>query len=151
MQASAISPPLTKLKQELIGRHEERILLKDTANDDQRVCPHDVNHCVTAKLSQMVSADDRVVVAPPDIVYTRLEFNHVVNVGSTFNHPVHTAANAAEGKSSRGVSTGQPLKDLQHPIGVEAAVWKVDFGVDPKLQLPALLCCHGVDARGSQA
>src|ERR1700679_4192236 len=99
----------------------------------------------------MVSADDRVVVAAPHVVYTRLELNHVVDVRSIFNRPVHTTTNAAQRKSSLGVSAGQLLKHLQHPILVEAAVWKVDFDVSPKLELPALLRDRRVYARGSQA
>jgi hypothetical protein len=43
------------------------------------------------------------------------------------------------------------LKNLQHPIPIEAAIWKVDFGVGPKLELPALLRNRRVDACGSQA
>ena len=54
-------------------------------------------------------------------------------------------------KSSLSVSAGQPLKHLQHPILIEAAIWKVDFGVGPKLELPALQRDRRVDARGSQA
>src|ERR1700721_2476359 len=99
----------------------------------------------------MVSADDRVVVAAPHIVYTRLELNHVIDMRSIFNRPVHTTTNAAQRKTSLGVSAGQLLKDLQHPILIEAAIRKVDFGIGPKLELAAPLRDCRVDACGSQA
>src|ERR1700683_2281492 len=102
MGAAATNPPLAKFPQKLIRRHKERILVKDTADDDHRMSPHDVNHRVASKLPQMVSADDRVVVATPQVVYTRLELNHVVDVRSIFNRPVHTTANATQRKSSLG-------------------------------------------------
>src|ERR1700733_9049755 len=110
--------------------------------------PHDVNHRVASKLPQVVSADDRVVVTAPHVVYTRLELYHVVDMRSIFNRPVHTTTNATQWKSSLGVSTSQLFKHLQHPILIEAAIRKVDFGIDPKLQLPALLSWRRVDARG---
>jgi hypothetical protein len=69
---------------------------------------------------------------------------------SIFNRPVHTTTNAAQRKSSLGVSAGQLFKHLQHPILIEAAIWKVDFGVGPKLELPALLRDRRVDACGGQ-
>src|SRR5580698_2845040 len=99
----------------------------------------------------MVSTYDRVVVSKPHVVHTRLELNHVIDMRSIFNRPVHTATNAAQRKSSLCVSAGQLLKHLQHPILIEAAIWKVDFGVGPKLELPALLRDRRLDARSSQA
>ena len=112
---------------------------------------HDVNHRVTPKTTEMISTDDRVVVLEPHIVDTRLELNHVIDMRSIFNCPVHTATNAAQRKSSLVISAGQVLKHLQHPILIEAPIWKVDFGVGAKLELPALLRFRRVDACGSQA
>src|SRR5579871_6828923 len=149
--AAAGGPPLSKFQQKLLRRHEERILLQDTANDDERMRPHDVNHRVASKLSQMISADDRVVMTAPHVVDTRLKLNHVVDPGSIFHRPVHAATDATHRKSVLGVSTGQLLKDLQHPILIETAIRKVNLCVDPQLQLPTLLSCERVDARGGQA
>ena len=145
------SSPLAKFSQELIRRHKERILLKDATDDNHGMGSHDVNDRVTSKTTEMVSTDDRVVVTKPHVVYTRLELNHVIDMGSIFNRPVHTATNAAQGKSSLDVSAGQLLEHLQHPILIEAAIWKVNFGVDSKVQLPALLGRRQVDACRSQA
>ena len=97
-----------------------------------------------------ISADDRVVVVAPHIVYARLELNHVVDVRSIFNRPVHATTDAAQRKSSLGVSAGQLFKNLEHPILIEATIWKVDFGVGPKLELPALLSGPRIDASRSQ-
>ena len=43
------------------------------------------------------------------------------------------------------------LKHLQHPILIESAIGKIDFGVGPKLELPALLRGRWIDARASQS
>src|SRR5271163_564155 len=150
-RTTSTSSPLAKFSQELIWRYKERILLKDAADDDHGMSSHDVNHGVTTKTTEMVSTDDRVVVPKPHVVYARLELNHVIDMRSIFNRPVHTTTNAAQRKSPLVVSAGQLLKNLEHPILIEAAIWKVDFGVGPKLELPALLRYRRIDACGSQA
>jgi hypothetical protein len=124
--------------------------MKDAADDDHRMRPHDVNHRFSPKFRKMVRADDRVVVATPHIIYTRFELNDVVDVRSTFHRPVHAADNATERKSALGAAAGQLLEHLQHPILIETAVPKVRFGVGPKLELPALLGGRGVDPHRSQ-
>jgi hypothetical protein len=131
--------PLAKFSQELLRRHEERILLEDAPDDDHWMSSHDVNHRIAAKATEMVRTDDRVVMAKPHVINARLKLDDIVDTRSICNRPVHTTTNATQGKSSLGVSAGQLLKDLQHPILIEAAIWKVDFGVGAKLELPALL------------
>ena len=143
--------PLAKFLQELIRRYKERIVLKDAADDNHGVSSHDVNYRVTPKTAEMVSTDDRVVVTMPHVVYARLELNHVIYMRAIFNRPVHATTNAAQRKSALGVSAGQLLKYLQHPILIEAAIWKIDFGVGPELELPTLLRDRRVDPRRSQA
>ena len=69
---------------------------------------------------------------------------------STFSRPIHTADNAAEGKSSRGIAAGRLFEYFQHPILIEAAVPKVRFSVDAELQLPAPLGGGRVDSYRSQ-
>jgi hypothetical protein len=145
------SSPLAEFSQELIRRYKERILLQDAADDHHGMSSHDVNHCVTTEMAEMVGTDNGVVVPKPYVVYTGLELNHVIDMRSIFNRPVHTATNAAQRKSSLGVSAGQLLKYFEHPILIEAAIWKVDFGVGSKLELPALLRDRGIDACRSQA
>src|ERR1700683_974013 len=50
-------PPFPNFTQELFRRSKERILLKNTPDDDHRMRPHDVNHRVPSKFAEMVGAD----------------------------------------------------------------------------------------------
>jgi hypothetical protein len=43
-----------QLAQELIRRHEERVLLKDATNDDHRMGPHNIDHERRAKFGEIV-------------------------------------------------------------------------------------------------
>src|SRR6266404_6687969 len=70
------------LTKKLLRRHIEWILLKDAADDDDRMRPHDVDHRVTAESVQVVRANDCIVVTIPQIVDAGLEFNEPVDVGS---------------------------------------------------------------------
>jgi hypothetical protein len=143
--------PLAKFSQELLRRHEERILLEDAPDDDHWMSSHDVNHRIAAKATEMVRTDDRVVMAKPHVINARLKLDDIVDTRSICNRPVHTTTNATQGKSSLGVSAGQLLKHLQHSILIEAPIWKVDFSVGPQLKLPALLRDRRIDADASQA
>src|SRR5262249_39927800 len=140
-----------KFPQELIWRHKERIVLKNTTDNHHWMRPHDVNHRVAAKLAKMISADDCVVVTEPHFVYTRLELNHVVDMRLILRGPIHAATNSTQRKSSSCVPAGQLFKHSQHSILVKPAVWKVDFGVSAQLQLPALLRRRRIDAGRCQA
>ena len=75
--------PFTNFTQELFRGHEERILLKNAADDDHRMRPHDVNHGIASKFRQMVGADDRIVVAAPHLIHPRFELDEIVNVRSS--------------------------------------------------------------------
>lgn len=66
--------------QELLRRYEERIVLESAADDDQRVCAHDVDHRVSAEFRKGVGADDRILVATPNIIYPRFKLNQIVDV-----------------------------------------------------------------------
>ena len=126
-------------------------MLKNPADDDHGVGTHDVNDRVAPEAPEMISTDDCVVVPKPDIVHSRLEFDHVIDMRPILNRPVHTATNATQRESSVGISAGELLKYLQHPILIEVAIRKVDFGIGAKLELPALLHVRRVNARASQA
>ena len=65
---------------ELFRWHIEWILLKDAANDDDWMRPHDVDHRVAAESAQVVGANHRIVVTIPQIVDARLEFDELVDV-----------------------------------------------------------------------
>jgi hypothetical protein len=106
MGAAAANPPVAKFPQEFIRPHKERVPLKDTADDDQRMGPHDIDYCIATELPQVISADDSVVVAKPYVVDTRLKLDHVVDMRSILNRPVHTATNTAPRKSPGRVTAG---------------------------------------------
>ncbi len=54
---------LAQLLHELVWRYIERILLKDTAYNNHRMCAHDVNHDLPAKLGEIVRSYHGVFVA----------------------------------------------------------------------------------------
>ena len=90
--------------QELPRRHEERIVLENAADYDQRMRAHDVNHNVSAEFRKAVGADDRIIVATPHIIDPRFKLDQIVDVRLTVRHPVHAADNATKGKSSLGIA-----------------------------------------------
>src|ERR1700722_20784705 len=90
--------PRAKLRQELLRRHVERILLQHAADDDHRMGAHHIYHGISAKFGEIVYADDRVVVATPHIVHARFKLNQVVDERSAFSRPIHLTDDAAEWK-----------------------------------------------------
>src|SRR5258707_9318372 len=132
------------LTKKLRRRHIEWILLKDAADDDGRMRPHDVDHGVTAEFTQVVRANHRIVVTSPQIVDARLEFNELVDVRATLSCPVHAADDATERKVVVLV-TGELLEYLQHPMLIEAAVEEVRVRVRPHLELAGLLSGGRID------
>ena len=137
--------------QELPRRHEERIVLENAADDDQRMRAHDVNHSVSSKFGKMVGADDCIIVATPHIVDLGFELDQVVDVRLTVRHPVHAADNATQGKSSLGIATCHLLERPQHAILIEPAILKVGFSAAPKFELAASLDSGRVNSYASQS
>src|SRR4051794_1285186 len=132
--------PSPNFAQELLGRYKEWVTLENAADDDHRVSSHDINHGVAAKFRKMVGTDDCIIVAAPDIIDARFELNDIIDVRSSFDHPVHAANDATERKSSVDVAARHLLECLQHPILIETAVLKIDFAAGLHLQLPTLPC-----------
>src|SRR6202140_2016725 len=143
-------PPLANFTQELFGRYKKRIVLKNAADDDHGMRPHDVNHRVSSKFREIVGADHGIVVAAPYIVHTRFELNQVVHVRPAVSGPFHVANDATERKSPLGIAAGQLLENLQHSVLIETTVAKIRFGVGPKLELPTLLGGDRIDPCCSQ-
>ena len=135
--------------QELPRRHEERIVLKNSADDDQRMRTHDVNHSVSAEFRKAVGADDRIMMATPHIIDPRFKLNQIVYVRLTVRHPVHAADNATQRKSSLGIAARHLLERLQHAILIEPAVLKVGFRAAPKFELAASLDSGRVNSYAS--
>src|SRR5208283_5470400 len=99
----------------------------------------------------MVGADDRVVVATPHVIHPRFELNEIVNVRSIFNRPVHAAANTTEREAPLSITARDLLECCQHPILIETAFPKIDFGVDANLELSALPGSCRVDSDCGQS
>jgi len=99
----------------------------------------------------MVGTNDGVFVATPNVIYARLELNDIVDMRSIFHRPVHTTANPTQRILPAAIAAGQLLEYRDHAIWIETSIRKVDFGVDAKLQLAALLRRRRVDSRASQA
>ena len=78
-----------QLPQELIWRNEERVLLKNTSNNDHRMSPYNVNNNVPAKLGESVRSYDRVFIARQNIVQPRLVFDQVIHTRPIFQGPFH--------------------------------------------------------------
>src|SRR5579864_3492910 len=144
-------PPLANFTQELFGRYKKRIVLKNAADDDHGMRPHDVNHRVSSKFREIVGADHGIVVAAPYIVHTRFELDEIVHMRSTLGRPFHVANDATERKSSLGIAARQLLENLQHPVLIEVTVTKICFGVGSKFELAAVLGGRRIDACRSQA
>src|SRR5882672_7590141 len=138
------------LTKELLRRYIEWILLKDAANDDDRMRPHDVDHRVTAESAQVVRANHRIIVTIPQLVDARLEFNELVDGRSTLC-PVHSTDDTTERKPGVRVTAGESLEYLEHPILIEAAVAKVRVRVRPKFELAGLLRGGRIDPDRRQA
>ncbi len=125
--------------------------MKHTSDDDHRMRPHDINHLVAAKLPEMVGANDRVFVTPPNLVHPRLELDDIIDMRLISNRPVHTTTNATQRICSPGAVAGQLLEHRDHAIWIENAIRKVSFGIAAKLELPGLLRNRCVDTHFGQS
>ncbi len=127
-----ITSPMQLLKK-LLRRHEERILLKNAADDDHRLGPHDIYHGVAAELSKIVDADNGVIVTAPDVVNPRLERDQIVNAGRMPAGPFHLTNDTAERVWPIDRAARDEFERLKHAILIESAVAEIGVGVDVKL------------------
>ena len=58
-------------------------------HEDAVVCTYDLS-----KFAEIVGTDNCVFVPTPNLIYPRLEFNHIIHMRSAFNSPIHTTTNA---------------------------------------------------------
>src|SRR5437016_6332928 len=80
-------PPLPDLEQQLIRRNEERILLKQSADNHEWVGPQGVHHHARAKFRQIVRADHRTVVLGNHVVDPRLVLDQVADARQVEERP----------------------------------------------------------------
>ena len=123
-------------------------MLKNSANDDHRVRPHDVDDRVASEFRQIVDANDRILAATLELIHARFELDEIVNVRSSICGPVHLTDDATKRKSRLLVAAGQLLKLLEHVVLIEPAISQVGLGADSKLQWPASLGSGRVDSSG---
>ena len=79
----------TQLPQKFVGRNEERVLLKDAADDDHGVGAHDIHNDLPAKLGEIVDSYDCVLIARQNVVQPRLVLHQIVNTWPIFERPLH--------------------------------------------------------------
>jgi hypothetical protein len=134
--------------QEFLGRHKERVLLEDPADDNHRVRAHDVDDCVTTKLCEVVNANHRVLVTRPYVIHAGFEFYEIVYVRS-IRRPVHLADDTAQAEIA--LRRSQLLEHVEHPVLIEPAIPKVCLGIGSHLELSGLLCGRWIDASQGQS
>ena len=87
--ALAGRPPLPDLEQQLVGRNEERVLLKQSADNHDWMRPHGVDHHARAKFCQIIRTDHRILVLGDHVVDPRLELDQVVDAWQVDERPFH--------------------------------------------------------------
>src|SRR6267154_2608612 len=105
-----------------VGRHKERVLMEDPADDNHRVRAHDVDDCVTTKLCEVVNTNHRVLVTRPHVVHAGFEFYEIVYMRS-IRRPVHLADDTAQAEIA--LRRSQLLEHVEHPVLIEPAIPKV--------------------------
>jgi hypothetical protein len=139
-----------QLLKKLLGRHKERTPLKNPADDDHGMGPHDIDDGVAAELGKIVDANDGGVVTAPDVIYSCLEFYQVVNVGRIPAGPFRLANDPAERVWGADRPAGDTPKCLKHTLRIEPAIAEVGFCVGAKFELATKLCSRGVNSGGRQ-
>jgi hypothetical protein len=141
---------LIQLLEKLLRRHKEGILLKNAADDDHGMCPHDIHHDVTTELGEIVDADDGVVVTAPDVIDPRFELDQIVNAIRMPASPFHLTNDPAAGVRAVGRAACEVLEHPKHAILIEPAIAEIGVGIDAKFELAAAPCFHGVDSGSGQ-
>ncbi len=139
-----------QLLKKLLRRHKEGVLLKNAADDDHGMSPHDIHHDVTAELGEVVDTDDGVVVTAPDVIDPRFELDQIVNAARMPAGPFHLTDDPAAGVRAACRAACEALEHPKHAILIEPAIAEIGVGVDAKFELAAAPCFHGVDSGSGQ-
>jgi hypothetical protein len=142
---------VSKVEQEVFGGDKEWILVQDPADDDKRMCPHDVDYGVATELLQTICADDRIAVTAPHFVHTGFEFNQMFQVSVAICCRVHSANDAAQWKPAARSARGQLFEHPQHPVLIETTVSKVGVCIRSKLKLASLSRTGRIDTRRGES
>lgn len=138
--------PSAQLLQELVRRDKEGVLLKDAAEDDHRVCPHDVNDYVRAEFGKVVHADDRVLIVGRNVVEPRFVLEKVIHARSALQRPVHLGYETGQRASTLLAPFERLPEQVEHFVLIEATTRKIRVFPSVELQLTAFLCPGNIDA-----
>src|SRR4029078_495863 len=78
---------LSQLSQQLIGRHVERVLAQNTANNRKGVGAQNLHKHVGAKSGAVIDADNDVVVFRTDVAEAAFVLYNVLDSGKVFEGP----------------------------------------------------------------
>src|SRR2546425_3582403 len=145
------SAALAYHSQELIRRDEEWVLLEDSADDDHRMGPHDVDHDLPAKLGEIVDSYDRIFIPRQYVVQPCLVLHEIINAWAVLQGPFHVGDEACQREALLSAVLQHLLDQSQHPVLIEVAIPQICIGPVAQFELPALFCgCH-IDAGRRQS
>src|SRR5260370_40473394 len=97
----AYEPQVSLDKKNVIWGNEERVLLKDAADNYDRVRPQGVHHHARAKFRQIIRADHNIVVLRSKVVAPRLELDQVFDAWQVDERPFHVPQESCLGVPCR--------------------------------------------------
>jgi hypothetical protein len=145
------SAALAQLPQELIRRDEEWVLLEDSADDDHRMGPHDVDHDLPAKLGEIVRSSDRVPVPRQQVVQPCFVLEQVIDARPILQRPFHVGDQAGQREVLLSTAFEDFLEESQHPVLIEVAVAQIGLEPGADLELSAPLRRVDIDPGRFQA
>ena len=122
---AVLSFPFAELAQEFVGRHVERVLLEDAADDHRRVHAHRVHDDGGAELGHVVGAADRIVVLAEHVVDPGLVLDEVVDPGPVEQRPLRAGHESGQGIPLLLPFEQLPLEQRDLPVLVEVPVLQV--------------------------
>src|SRR5579863_4391290 len=127
-------------------RKEEWIVLKNSADDHQRMSPQNIDHRVAVKFSKVVCAYHCVIVASPNLIHARFKLDDVLHADWIADNPVHPAYDPAQRIIAFAIAACNFLERIEHAILIKSSISQIRLGIVLDLQLPALLSRSGVDS-----
>src|SRR5262249_156143 len=79
---------LSYFPQKIVRLNEERVLLQDAANDDDRMGAERVDDRVTVEPREVVGTDHRIGIARPHLVHARFELEQQVDTCAGLQRPL---------------------------------------------------------------
>src|SRR5947209_2344255 len=127
--------PLSDLEQQLVRRNEERVLLKQPADNHDWMRAQGVHNHARAKFCQIISADHCIVVLGNHVVDPRLELDEVVDAWQVDKRPFHLSQEPCARVSCCRPGLEYLFESHQPGLLVEAASMERTVLPRPYLQL----------------